>query len=61
MKSKAIISLFQAFVIVLCSIGVYNFVIQDKQNSGSGDIKIIDSTDEEHYFQEPPKLSLIHI
>ena len=43
MKSKAIISLFQAFVIVLCSIGVYNFVIQDKQNSGSGDIKIIDS------------------
>lgn len=55
MKSKAIISLFQAFVIVLCSIGVYNFVIQEKQNSGSGDIKIIDSTDEEHYFQEPPK------
>jgi iron complex transport system substrate-binding protein len=55
MKSKALISIFQASIIVLCGIGIYNFVIQEKTDSGSGDIKIIDSNEVEHYFEEPPE------
>ena len=55
MKSKVLISIFQASIIVLCSIGIYNFVINDKQDSGSGEIKITDSNNIEHYFEESPK------
>ena len=55
MKSKVLIGIFQAVVILLCGIGIYNFVINDELDSGSGEIKITDSNDVDHYFEEPPQ------
>tara|TARA_B100000945_G_scaffold134815_1_gene107611 strand:+ start:1229 stop:2314 length:1086 start_codon:yes stop_codon:yes gene_type:complete len=54
MKSKALISIFQATIIVLCGIGIYNFVVQSDSDD-SGDIMITDSNEINHYFDEPPK------
>ena len=55
MESKALIGIFQAVVILLCGIGIYNFVINDELDSGSGEIKITDSNEVDHYFEEPPE------
>ena len=54
MQSKALISIFQATIIVLCGIGIYNFVVQSDSDD-SGEIMITDSSGAEHYFDEPPK------
>ena len=55
MESKALIGIFQAVVILLCGIGIYNFVLNDELDSGSGEIKITDSNKVVHYFEEPPE------
>ena len=55
MESKALIGIFQAVVILLCGIGIYNFVINDELDSGSGEIKITDSNGVDHYFEESPE------
>ncbi|MED6338712.1 MAG: hypothetical protein VYC12_06765, partial [Candidatus Thermoplasmatota archaeon] len=54
MQSKALISIFQATIIVLCGIGIYNFVVQSDSDD-SGEIMITDSSGAEHYFDESPK------
>ncbi len=54
MQSKALISIFQATIIVLCGIGIYNFVVKSDSDD-SGDIMITDSNGINHYFDEPPK------
>jgi len=54
MRSKALISIFQATIIVLCGIGIYNFVVQSDSDD-SGEIMITDSSGADHYFDEPPK------
>tara|TARA_B100001564_G_scaffold47122_1_gene34356 strand:- start:2137 stop:3228 length:1092 start_codon:yes stop_codon:yes gene_type:complete len=56
MNSKALISIFQASIIIICSIGIYNFVVRDAVSSDeTGEIKITDSNDVDHYFDAPPE------
>ncbi len=54
MQSKALISIFQATIIILCGIGIYNFVVQSDSDD-SGEIMITDSSGADHYFDESPK------
>ena len=42
MQSKALISIFQATIIILCGIGIYNFVVQS--DSDDSEIMITDSS-----------------
>tara|TARA_B100000683_G_scaffold215341_1_gene210675 strand:+ start:2840 stop:3925 length:1086 start_codon:yes stop_codon:yes gene_type:complete len=54
MGSNALISIFQATIIVFCCVGVYHIVIKDNDEV-SGEIIVTDSSGEEHAFDETPK------
>jgi len=54
MGSNALISIFQATIILFCCLGVYQIVVKDNDEV-SGEILVTDSSGEEHSFHETPK------
>jgi len=53
MRYKVVISIFQAIIVIVCAIGIYNYAL--KQNTDeTGEITITDSNGVKHYFDESP-------
>jgi iron complex transport system substrate-binding protein len=49
------LAIFQVLMIVVCSLGVYQYSLQDEGNNAVGEIIVMDSNGIEHRFVQPPQ------
>ncbi len=59
MSKRTILSVFQILLIVICSIGVWQYTNPDDILSDSGAIRVVDSNNETHYFDDFPSRVVI--